>query len=511
MSTTEERLRALGDPSGKQTAEYWDEWFRAVSAEGSGRDENSTSAAAASSGSPRTRPFEWYASAEEVGGVLSSYLRLLSDDGRAPRVVHPGSGNSLLPLHLRDVALPGSDHVVLDVSPVALEEIRRTAIDRDRDAPSRPDRGGSVEYALADILEPPLPYPDGSFDAWVDKGLLDALFSSSGDGNWGSGGAEADDDGKKCSLMLEEARRILRDGGIAMIVSMAEDHSLRLILSNWMFGGGDVNHRWESRLRVHELEPTSGRMRPFGFFLENSRRAVVGGGADRDEGAERVVELRSRTGEVERIDVGAVSGPVDGVNSEEEGAAFGLWFDAVKGALERSRAAFAREVDETEERRALEAAISIGGGRGGEGGGDRPQHRRLVLAALDVKPADDEVNLSALHGRITSPMPPSPGGQYFPSLRWYDGDTSGDSNNNFDNDAAGKGAKPVLRYGRIVPIGFGICKLVLRCIVEADEIEDLCEEILRREEEQGSDAIMSVDIDWTETVPVGNPGGGLGQ
>ena len=65
--------------------------------------------------------FEWYVSVEEVARISKLYLT--HSDGEL-RFIHPGSDNSLVPIHLRDEAFLSSHHVVLDISSVALHEIR---------------------------------------------------------------------------------------------------------------------------------------------------------------------------------------------------------------------------------------------------------------------------------------------------------------------------------------------------------------------------------------------------
>ena len=52
----------------------------------------------------------------------------------------------------------------------------------------------------------------------------------------------------------------------------------------------------------------------------------------------------------------------------------------------------------------------------------------------------------------------------------------------------------------IVPIGYGISKLQLRCIIDNDDLDELVASI----EEWDTDVVQSVDVDWSNTVPMCN-------
>jgi len=483
------KIRFLGDPSGRQTSAYWDDWFRAVCVEDGSH-----------------RHFEWYVSSEEASAFLMHYLphpgRSVDDaaNGEVFRrdnindrkaIIHVGSGNSLLPLRMRDdVGFPcgALRQVVIDVSEVALEEMRNfhdnleMAVTNDSeisvpDSCSSHDEVCRIEYALGDVLSPPLPYGNDTFDAWVDKGLLDALFS----------GKDEELDGINSRLMLNEAHRLLKKGGhgsvnyggVVAIISMAEEHSLRLILDNWSgkktsgdeasedcdwnFGG-----LWDSTLHVQELEPTSGNMRPFGFVMR--ARSIDG---VRGSLIEPEVVLH-------RPDQGCVRiWPIHGTGIDRTTIQREVW-----AALEKSRKEFMMKAKETGER---------GAGKNGDIGEN--EKRRMLLAAIEINPVDVEVDLVSLCERITSPsweglvtQNDAIQKKRFRSLRWH---------------SEGKGrinesSKPC---GRVVPIGFGISKLVLECIIDSEDIDDLCDAIL---EQEGEEYVMSVRVDWDNTIQVNN-------
>ena len=50
----------------------------------------------------------------------------------------------------------------------------------------------------------------------------------------------------------------------------------------------------------------------------------------------------------------------------------------------------------------------------------------------------------------------------------------------------------------IVPIGFGISKLQMRCVIDNDDLDELVLLIA----EWDTDTVQSVDVDWTQTVPM---------
>ena len=50
---------------------------------------------------------------------------------------------------------------------------------------------------------------------------------------------------------------------------------------------------------------------------------------------------------------------------------------------------------------------------------------------------------------------------------------------------------------QVVPIGFGISKLVMSCVLESDDLEVLVEAM-----EDELEGVQSVDVDWENTFPV---------
>jgi translation elongation factor EF-1beta len=439
--------------------------------------------------------FEWYCSADEVVRVLS--LHLVSQEGSDPvvawtdasrhtgppehdekivlgerrcflkqeeatespsknsdgkgnerhaqprrRILHPGSGTSLVPRRLLDAHHPLSDycHVVVDVSAVAIQQARSAL------AGSHTDR---IEYRMADLLKDPLtiPFDDGSFAASVDKGFVDAVFSSANP-----------EGGQQAGQLFQEILRVLEENeGVFIIVSLAEEHSLSIILEKgWLAAirssapltltSSEKTKRWASTLHVHEVEPTSGDMRPFAFVMTTSV-AMVTSNDDEPLWVEWHSSDSDRGDEVaEKIHV-----------TRESALAI------VRERVQVARSSFVK------------------------GPGWLPKVRRnRILAAVEVKPSDPDVDLAALGRRVVD-------------TRW-----SIDDDNNCPKLVEIAWQPQPSGYGNsspffeLVPIGFGISKLRMKCVVDAEVLDELVTVM----EEELCDLVQSVDVDWQATVRV---------
>lgn len=418
-TSTEDQLRQLGDPSGKQTSEFWDEWFEIVC-----KDNH--------------RPFEWYCSVEEVVRVLRSHIDVCIDqpDEHAatepPRMIHPGSGNSLVPVQLRDQYSFPHEHVVVDISKVAIDEM---LLVHDRAAGERQPEGKKrIEYLLGNVLEPPLPLESGSFQAWVDKGLIDALFKDS-----------SADSSKQCKTLFDEGHRLLSQEGIFFIVTMGEDHSLRLVIENWCRREG-LARQWHAALHIFEMRPVSGTMRPFGFVLRKS--------SETETPVNLSVMYHTLEGSIDRVSL----------NSED----IEEIFESLRSKLISSREAF----------------------KHGANGSALSTRAPLLLATLEIKPYDAEDDLRAIGDAITNLLWHSVANDKRIQPQWQRW-----------KDDAGKQVDMI----KIVPIGYGISKLLLQCVIESGDINDLVEAI---DEWDGGgvveDGVQSVDVDWGNTFPVGD-------
>ena len=56
----------------------------------------------------------------------------------------------------------------------------------------------------------------------------------------------------------------------------------------------------------------------------------------------------------------------------------------------------------------------------------------------------------------------------------------------------------------IIPIGYGISKLILKCIIPSDDVDYLVSAIEDWEGDGELEGVQSVDVDWANTIPIGN-------
>jgi translation elongation factor EF-1beta len=422
----EAQLQALGDPSGRQDATYWDAWFDVV------HTHNAHQA------------FEWYTSCNEVLRVLRYHVDVSSSrqdasSGAPRRMLHPGAGTSLLPLHLA-AHFPQQQQVVVDISAAAIHEMK---VYHDNAPASAGDHhhnnnNNGVAYAVADLLQPPLPYDDGSFDGWIDKGFVDAIFAKD----------TPAENRRQAGLLFAEAHRVLTaPHGIMLMVSLAEAHSLDLILDHWLHAAADEDDApgWSVDLHVWELVPVSGTMRPFGLVLtkgEAAGMATARGALPADDDA-ATLWFHTTDGRVEEL-----TRPPD------------LIAPAVAARLGTSRDMFQK------------AALSTAA----------PPTREL-LATLDVKPMDDETDLALLASRIQSMS--------------LDVDSGDDGIRRLRVQWVPAAEETAAMFQR-VPIGFGLSKIVVRCRVAEDDLDHVVALVQDRNDE----LVQSVDVNWDATFPI---------
>jgi translation elongation factor EF-1beta len=401
----EKELSSLGDPSGRQDSAYWDQWFEVVCE----KDH---------------RPFEWYCGVEEVVRVLSYHLNsgsTQSGEKVASRMIHPGSGTSLVPLKLRDVF--SSEQVVVDVSPVAVEEMKRV---HEQQFPAKDADSNPIQYLVTDILNSHLPFEADSFECWVDKGFVDAVFSEKSETS----------NRAQSKKLFEEANRLLKAAtGVALIVSLAEDHSLQLLLDNAFTGS------WQPDIHVWELDPVSGDMRPFGFVF--TKADIV------EERPERRLVWHSLDGEI-----------------DEASTTLELLLDLIRGRVAGSRKAFSLSQKSKEKSNAI----------------------RKVMVTLELKPFDAETDLKLLGKAVRASTWQTTDDEsqraLCPLWQPFEGDES------------------VMES--IVPIGYGISKLILQCIIPSDDVDHLVSAIEDWEGDGELEGVQSVDVDWANTIPIGN-------
>jgi translation elongation factor EF-1beta len=503
------QLQRLGDPSGRQDATYWDDWFQIVC-----RDNDH-------------KPFEWYCDCQQVARVLKFYLLVEDGDGaerqaasgvsksqrrnKKKRMIHPGSGTSLLPLALQ-ADFPDYEHVVVDVSEVAIQEMKEIHSKQAVAAVSQ-----KIEYCLANLLldnaddadASSLNFEADSFQCWIDKGFVDAVFSKTSTKINGDD-SNSRSDQQQANVLFQHACRILNsdngsmschagidnndinscisdddDGdvaGFALIVSLAEDHSLHLILDNWLKNTAtathhqdepsvNLQHHWASSLDIWELVPVSGNMRPFGFVLTKANTATaLLESKDDDDNVTVIVRWHGLDDSVQEI-YNAPRGLE--LNAHDET----MIKTVIQSRLSQSRKVLMDDV--------LHAR------------NDELLDERLVMATLEVKPLDADVDLVALakliqtfQFQVETSSSSSPHRYLQPQWRPVEVQQEEASSTNNDNN---------LLLHEIIPIGYGLSKLVLTCILPSDDVDELVTLI---EETFGNDHVQSVDVDWSRTIPV---------
>jgi len=401
----------------------------------------------------RGKRFEWYCDSDAVAAVLSAAVCGGGGDdggggGRAMSslcLLHLGSGNSGLPVDLAAPPYGVLRSSVVDISVVAVGEMKEGQIPPEwivEDATTSLLVTADVvvpriSLHVADVLDPPLEFAgDSVFDAVVDKGLFDALMDDD-DGQHPSSSLSTPSVEKTRTLFGESAR-VLADGGCYVCISLGERHIVKLIVdAAFADDGGGGASPWGNTLRIYEVLPLpsdSSGMRPFAFVVTKERVSNDGGGLAVEFYREGDLKPATTVGP----DVGEV---VD--------------------ILDESRCRF------KERTKTSGSAAAFGG----DDNDDDPP--RMSLARIHVKPWDDGTDLTSLAVRIRGEGSRCCcGGEFSGDLTWTETET--------------------------VPMGYGLSKLVLSCVVEDGRLEELCNLISEAEEE----FVQSVDIDWEATVPV---------
>lgn len=421
----------LGDPSGQSSSEYWDEWFQKVSP-----DEG----------------FEWYCDASEIARIL---LRSECSSKTKEEFVifHPGSGNSAVPFRLcEDYGFSTnricSKQCIMDCSAIAVQQMMMM-------------KGGPlscctgiIEYHVGDVLHPPLPYLDQTFDAWIDKGLVDALFC----------GDNTIQESEQCATLFQEARRVLKHNGICIIVSLAQDHTIDLILhaSGWINhdeGNNSVtnqnNSRWLAPIEIHEVKPLSdaSSLRPFVFVLR------IGPSDEPDEtncSSPSHSDSSTIPGDQRPILVffdqnGTVRSSISKHN---------FCLEAIRNMVQTSQREYLDKWNANKSKKCDNSIYYVT---------EEDEDMFYVLAKIHIKPWDVDTNLQELKERIKSNTEYT---TLFKGLSWKSDEIKG--------------------------IGFGINSLLMSLVIPQASLEELCECIATEEEEY----VQSVDIDWESTCRI---------
>ena len=149
------------------------------------------------------KAFEWYGEYHELCGILHKYCKT------SDRILQVGCGNSTLASDLYDVGYRAITSI--DISDQVISQMQQTN-------KARPE----LVFEKMDVLD--LKYPEDKFSVVLDKGTLDALFTSSGEE-------------EKVAGMWSEIARVLRLGGRYVSVSLLQPHILSSVVS-WFSSRG---------------------------------------------------------------------------------------------------------------------------------------------------------------------------------------------------------------------------------------------------------------------------------
>ncbi|XP_039985558.1 eEF1A lysine and N-terminal methyltransferase [Xiphias gladius] len=162
------------------------------------------------------KAFEWYGDYNKLCGVLHRYIKVHD------QVLVVGCGNSELSEQLYDV---GYKHLTnIDISETVVTHMNQ------RNAERRP----GLTFQQVDATQ--TPYEDGSYQAALDKGTLDAMAS--------------EEDGALARKMLTEVGRVLSVGGRYVCVTLAQESVIKLAVEHFVQLGWAV--------RLHCLQQASG-------------------------------------------------------------------------------------------------------------------------------------------------------------------------------------------------------------------------------------------------------------
>ena len=174
-------------PPSYQTSDYWEQRYASR---------------------PQEKNFEWYGNFNVMGEQL---LRALAGV-ESPHLLHIGNGNSQLPVELWQRGF--RSQIANDISPtVTAQMAERTA------------ECEGLRWTVEDALA--MPHADGTFDFVIDKGTYDAIST---------GGQTT----VSLRRLVAEVRRVLKAGGVYVLISSVESTKMALGEPYWRAGEWEV-------------------------------------------------------------------------------------------------------------------------------------------------------------------------------------------------------------------------------------------------------------------------------
>ena len=154
----------------------------------------------------RSSAFEWYGEYVDLCHILHKYLKPSS------AVLVAGCGNSRLSEGLYDAGYHCISNI--DVSSVVIRQMKS----------KHQEKCSEMKFIKMDVTE--MDFADSSFDVVLDKGTLDAIFSS----------ADAETV-QKVHTMFDEIWRVLKIAGRYICITLAQEHIDTNNLSQELWNG----------------------------------------------------------------------------------------------------------------------------------------------------------------------------------------------------------------------------------------------------------------------------------
>lgn len=194
-----------------------------------------------------SEPLEWYQSYSDIAPLFKRYIPISS------RVLMVGCGNAEIS---EDMVKDGYNDITnIDNSEVVIEAMQK-----------KYENVTQLKYETMDVLDMS-PVDDDTFDSIIDKGTLDAIMCVVG-GTYNVG------------LMMAEVSRVLKPGGVYMLITTGNPESRFALLNTKAFGWHvtlfiipqpDAEMDSEDRLRAYTepVELNADGTYAHNFVLEN--------------------------------------------------------------------------------------------------------------------------------------------------------------------------------------------------------------------------------------------------
>ncbi|KAF2842610.1 hypothetical protein M501DRAFT_1005393 [Patellaria atrata CBS 101060] len=181
--------------------------------------------------------FEWFKSFKALSSFFEKRLPNPSIEGKIPRILHLGCGNSTLPIDLYNLGY--KSQACVDFSEVVIKSMAECYMQ---------NRG--IEWKVADVRSM-MEFANDEFDVAIDKGTLDSMLH-------GSLWDPPEDVRRDTGSYLDQVARVLRKEGRFLYITYQQPHFIIPLLER--------NDTW--RIEVIELTKEAGSFDYFGFVMD---------------------------------------------------------------------------------------------------------------------------------------------------------------------------------------------------------------------------------------------------